>query len=122
MSDRDEFGAFLVGFVVGGLAGAVAALLLAPQSGEETRTVIKEKAIELKDVAADSYNEAYGAAEEFVKTTAVKADEFVKVTASKADELVKTTSDKAVELGHKGQVVLEEQKSRLVGKKDKPEA
>jgi gas vesicle protein len=122
MSDRDEFGAFLVGFVVGGLAGAVTALLLAPQSGEETRTVIKEKAIELKDVAADSYNEAYGAAEEFVKTTAVKADEFVKVTASKADELVKTTSDKAVELGHKGQVVLEEQKSRLVGKKDKPAA
>ena len=27
MSDRDEFGAFLVGFVVGGLTGAVVALL-----------------------------------------------------------------------------------------------
>ena|SRR5512133_3301095 len=101
MSDRDEFGAFLVGFVVGGLAGAVTALLLAPQSGEETRTVIKEKAIELKDVAADSYTEAYGAAEEFVKTT----------------------KDKAVELGQKGQVVLEEQKTKLVGKKEtKPAA
>jgi gas vesicle protein len=122
MSDRDEFGAFLVGFVVGGLAGAVTALLLAPQSGEETRTVIKEKAIELKDVASDSYNEAYGAAEEFVKTTAVKADEFIKETTVKADELVKSTTGKATELGHKGQVVLEEQKSRLVGKKDKPAA
>jgi gas vesicle protein len=122
MSDRDEFGAFLVGFVVGGLAGAVTALLLAPQSGEETRTVIKEKAIELKDVATDSYNEAYGAAEGFVKTTAGKADEFIKETTVKADELVKSTSEKATELGHKGQVVLEEQKSRLVGKKDKPAA
>ena len=122
MSDRDEFGAFLVGFVVGGLAGAVTALLLAPQSGEETRTVIKEKAIELKDVAADSYTEAYGAAEEFVKTTAGKADEFIKETSVKADELVKTTSEKAAELGHKGQVVLEEQKSRFVPKKDKPAA
>ena len=37
MSDRDEFGAFLVGFIVGGLTGAVVSLLFAPQSGEETR-------------------------------------------------------------------------------------
>jgi len=101
MSDRDEFGAFLVGFVVGGLGGAVTALLLAPQSGEETRTVIKEKAIELRDVATDSYNEVYDAAEDFVKTT----------------------KDKAVELGHQGQVFLEEQKGKLVGKKEsKPAA
>jgi len=52
MSDRDDFGMFLVGFVVGGVAGAVAALLLAPQSGEETRTLIKDKSIELRDAAA----------------------------------------------------------------------
>jgi len=49
MSERDEFGAFLVGFIVGGLTGAVAALLFAPQSGEETRAVIKERSIELRD-------------------------------------------------------------------------
>jgi len=36
-SDRDEFGAFLVGFIVGGLTGAIVSLLFAPQSGEETR-------------------------------------------------------------------------------------
>ena len=101
MSDRDEFGAFLVGFVVGGLAGAVTALLLAPQSGEETRTVIKEKAIELKDIAADSYNDVY----------------------DKAEDLVNTTKVKAVDLQHKGQVILEEQKSKLTSKKpDKPAA
>jgi len=52
MSDRDDFGAFLIGFVVGGVAGAVAALLLAPQSGEETRALIKDKSIELRDKAA----------------------------------------------------------------------
>ena len=53
MSDRDDFGAFLIGFVVGGVAGAVAALLLAPQSGEDTRNLIKDKSIELRDKAAE---------------------------------------------------------------------
>jgi gas vesicle protein len=53
MSDHDDFGAFLIGFVVGGVAGAVAALLLAPQSGEETRGLIRDKSIELRDKAAE---------------------------------------------------------------------
>ena len=46
-SDSDEFGAFLVGFIVGGLAGAVVSLLFAPQSGKETRALIREKSIDL---------------------------------------------------------------------------
>ncbi len=53
MADNDDFGMFLIGFVVGGVAGAVAALLLAPQSGEETRTLIKDKSIELRDMATE---------------------------------------------------------------------
>ena len=49
MSDNNsDFGAFLAGFVIGGLVGAATALLLAPQSGEETCTVIRDKGIELK--------------------------------------------------------------------------
>ena len=39
----------LVGMVIGGLAGAVAMLLLAPQSGKDTRRQIQEKGIELRD-------------------------------------------------------------------------
>lgn len=42
------FGLF-VGFLVGGLAGAVAMLLMAPQSGKATRTQIQEKSVELRD-------------------------------------------------------------------------
>jgi gas vesicle protein len=63
MSDRDEFGAFLVGFIVGGLSGAVAALLFAPQSGEETRALIKDKSIELRDRAQVTAEEAIARAE-----------------------------------------------------------
>ncbi len=39
----------LAGLFVGGLAGAVTMLLLAPQSGEDTRMKIQEKGIELRD-------------------------------------------------------------------------
>ena len=39
----------LVGALVGGLAGAVGMLLLAPQSGKDTRRQIREKGIELRD-------------------------------------------------------------------------
>jgi gas vesicle protein len=55
MSDREsDLGSFLSGLIIGGLVGAAAALLLAPQSGEETRAIIKEKGIELKDKAAET--------------------------------------------------------------------
>lgn len=39
----------LTAALVGGLAGAGAMLLLAPQSGEKTRSQIQEKGIELRD-------------------------------------------------------------------------
>jgi len=39
----------LVGMLIGGLAGAVTMLLLAPQSGKDTRMHIREKGIELRD-------------------------------------------------------------------------
>ena len=43
MADNDsDIGAFLSGFVIGGLVGAAVALILAPQSGEETRAQIRQ--------------------------------------------------------------------------------
>jgi gas vesicle protein len=40
---------FLAGLLVGGLAGAGAMLLLAPQSGKKTRAQIQQRSIELRD-------------------------------------------------------------------------
>ena len=39
----------LGGMLLGALAGAAAALLLAPQSGKDTRRQIQEKSVELRD-------------------------------------------------------------------------
>ncbi len=87
MSERDEFGAFLVGFIVGGLTGAVVALLFAPQSGEETRALIKDKSIELRDKAQISAEEAYHRAEKLAADARVRADELAKEAKERAAEL-----------------------------------
>src|SRR5512147_3207905 len=94
MSERDEFGAFLVGFIVGGLSGAIVALLFAPQSGEETRAFIKDKSIELRDKAQMTAEEAIARAE------AAAAD-----ARSRADELAKQLRDR-------GQVVVDDVRER----------
>ena len=49
-----EIGAFFAGFLVGGLVGAATALILAPQSGEETREQIRQRAVEIQGRAEDT--------------------------------------------------------------------
>ncbi len=46
-------GDFLAGMFVGGLLGALAGILFAPSSGEETRAQIAEKSREYKDIATE---------------------------------------------------------------------
>lgn len=53
---RDDSGAgtVIVSFVLGALTGAAVALLMAPQSGEETRKLIAEKAREGREKAGEA--------------------------------------------------------------------
>ncbi len=87
MSDRDEFGAFLVGFIVGGLTGAVVSLLFAPQSGEETRALIKDKSIELRDKAQVTAEETYARAETLAADARKRAEELTHEAKVRAEQL-----------------------------------
>jgi gas vesicle protein len=88
MSDNSgDLGSFLAGLLIGGLMGAAAALLLAPQSGEETRALIKEKSIELRDKASESADEARQRAEYFAQQ-AQKAAGDLQTSAKQALEQV----------------------------------
>ena len=49
---RDSNAGFFTGLIVGALIGAAVGLLYAPQSGEETRRVVKEKVNDAKGVVA----------------------------------------------------------------------
>jgi gas vesicle protein len=55
MREEGEYGAggMFLSFLLGGIVGAAFALLLAPQSGRETRTRIRELAEDVKDRAKD---------------------------------------------------------------------
>jgi gas vesicle protein len=102
MSDRDDFSAFLIGFLIGGLTGAVVSLLIAPQSGEETRALIRDKAIELGDKASETAEDAYARAEAAAAEARTRADELAKLARARAEDLQ-----------HRGQVIIEEQRTKI---------
>ena len=115
MSDRDEFGAFLVGFIVGGLSGAVVALLFAPQSGEETRALIKDKSIELRDRAQQSAEEALARAEATAQEARARADELARQLKERGQVMYDDVRER-------GKTAVEAVRSRVGKKSDTEEA
>ena len=78
---KNDFLNVLAGIVVGGLAGAITMILLAPKSGEETRQQIVEKSIELRDRATELM-------EDTVSQVRATTDKFTADGRRKAKELV----------------------------------
>jgi gas vesicle protein len=81
----------LIGLLIGALAGAITMLLLAPQSGEDTRTQIQEKGIELRD-----------------RTTGMMEDAMTQVRLDR-NKITMGGRQKAQELLHHGQALVIEQ-------------
>ena len=90
MSDRDEFVAFLAGVILGGLSGAVTALLFAPQSGQETRAMIKEKSIEIRDKAQNGAEDAIARAEIAAADALDRADQFAAQLRARGQKVKRT--------------------------------
>ena len=95
MSEDNDFLAFFTGMIVGGLIGAATALLLAPASGEETRAVIRDKSIELKDKAVE-----YG------QDVQLRTEKALEDTREQLDVVIEDLRDRVKELS---QIVKEEQ-------------
>jgi len=56
MSDKEGGNNFLMGFILGALAGVAVGFLYAPKPGKETRALLKEKAGEFKEKAGEVIN------------------------------------------------------------------
>jgi gas vesicle protein len=79
----------LIGVLIGGLAGAVAMLLLAPQSGKRTRAQINQKSIQLRDRTTKNVKKAV--AQVRSETNRITAE-----VQEKAGELKQVGQDKLV--------------------------
>ena len=86
---------FLTGLLIGGLAGTAAMLLLAPQSGKETRDQIQAKGIELRDGASDT------------------VEKTVEQVRQKGQQISTDVREKAGELQQRGQDMIDEQREHL---------
>lgn len=86
---------FLAGVLVGSLVGASVMLFMAPQSGKETRALLREKSIELRDQTSEAVEDA------------------VAQTRAKAHQITTEVQEKAEELQHRGQEMFDKQKERV---------
>ena len=85
----------LSGLLIGGLAGAVAMLLLAPQSGKRTRAKLLRQSNELRDQTTETVEDAVAQAR------------------TKARHIKRDVRKQAAELEQRGQAMLDEQKDNL---------
>ncbi|HPZ08890.1 MAG TPA: YtxH domain-containing protein [Candidatus Eremiobacteraeota bacterium] len=88
---------FFLGFLTGTLVGAAIAIILAPQSGEETREYLKDQAILIKD----------------------KASEVASDMRDKATEIAGEVKDKADKMRDKAVVIATEVKQSVMESRDK---
>jgi gas vesicle protein len=86
----------LASLVIGGLAGALTMLLLAPQSGEETRIQLQKKGIELRDL-----------------TTTMVGDTMAQVRLN-TNRITMNGREKFKELKHQGQELAVEQLDHIM--------
>lgn len=113
MAERDEFGAFLIGFIIGGLTGAAVSLLLAPQSGEDTREYLRDQAIVLRDKAQETAQTTYDTVGTRATDVRTKANELADKARTGAHDFADKAKAGAQDLAQRGQVVLDEGKAKI---------
>lgn len=96
MSDNDsDLGAFLAGFVIGGLVGAATALILAPQSGQEIRDQIASKSRELRESGEDRVRHYRQVADDYTHQYRDRAGKAITDTRSRVEEIGGYVQDQA---------------------------
>jgi len=90
-----DIGSFLAGFIIGGLVGAAVALILAPQSGPDTRNRLASESAHLREVGSERLHTARDSAQGYV---------------SEARDRAQTT---ATHVQEQARIVLDEGKTHL---------
>jgi gas vesicle protein len=99
---KGSAGSLAYGFIIGGLIGATVALLSAPQSGAETRHMIREKSGELRDKAKET-----------AVQTREKAGRALENARGKVEDVTRATRERAAQAMDRGSETLEEGSRRM---------
>jgi gas vesicle protein len=110
-------GKFLLGLVLGGAIGAIAALLYAPRRGEDTRKMIAQKSSEYTEVAKAKTGEVAEAiktnATQLGERTASAVNDLKAKTADKTSELVSNVRDSAQNLARQGKALVDAKATQI---------
>lgn len=111
----NDLGAFLAGFVIGGLVGAATALILAPQSGEDTRGQIVDRSRDVRRMGGER-----------VGQYRQRAGTYTQDYRQRAGQVVAETRDRIGEAGgqvqEQARIVLDAGKDRVSQMKDQVDA
>ena len=97
----------LAGMLAGGLAGAAAMLLLAPQSGKDTRIQIQKKGIELRDRTTGMMDEAMAQVRSNVNKLTVGGQAKIKDLKQHGQELAVEQLDRVTEAAQAGKKAIQ---------------
>lgn len=97
----------MVGILVGGLAGAVTMLLLAPRSGKDTRKQIQEKGIELRDRTNEIVEDTMSQARSSAKKISISGREKLNELKQQGQDLAVEQLDNASEAAQAGKKALQ---------------
>ena len=97
-------GHFFMGFLIGGVLGALAGIFFAPKSGKELRSDIKEKGSEVLKDAKEIYADASTKAKEIIEEAKHQAEELKK----EADRHLSEARQKAKEILARGERAVRE--------------
>ncbi len=96
MANNDSnFGSFLAGFLFGGLVGAAAALILAPQSGRATRKQIADMGTDVRDESLERFENVRGMADTYAREYRDMAESVMTDTRDRAQYLGDQLQDQA---------------------------
>jgi gas vesicle protein len=91
---ENQQGHLFMGFLIGGVLGALAGILLAPKSGKELRSELKEKGSEVLKEGKEIYADASTKAKEIIDEAKHQAKELKK----EADQYISEARQKAKEV------------------------
>src|SRR4030043_229180 len=107
--DRDAT-RILGAFLIGGVIGAAAALLYAPQSGRETRKDISKKARRVKKGAVDLVEDIAESVSDFTGDVKDTAEDII----DRGRELSESAKKEIVATLEHGQKVIEKQRKKII--------